>query len=203
MALPSCAVGLVQRGEEPDRQVQPGAGVADLRARDEGRAVGNAGGAHGSAHRLRDVLVGLEVGVRAARAETLDRSHHDLRVDLVDLLPREAEAVEHAGAEVLHDDVALVQQVDEDRLALGALHVDDDRALVAVEHREVERVGVGHVAQLPARRVALRRLELDHVRANPREQLRARRPRLHVGHVEDTDSLESFHVRPIFSWLTD
>ena len=113
-------VRLVQRAEQPDRQMQSGARVADLRAGDERRAVGHAGGAHRAAHRLRDVLVRLELGIRAARAEALDRAHHDLRIDLVDLLPREAEAVEHAGAEVLHDDVALLQQVDEHLLALGA-----------------------------------------------------------------------------------
>src|SRR5262249_1753464 len=37
-------------------------------------------------------------------------------------------------------------------------------------------------------------LELDHVRAHPREQLRARRARLHVGHVEDSNSFECFHT---------
>src|SRR5215831_9416096 len=36
-------VGLAQRGEQPDREVQPGARVADLRARDEGRTVGEIG----------------------------------------------------------------------------------------------------------------------------------------------------------------
>jgi hypothetical protein len=89
----------------------------------------------------------------------------------VDLLPAEAEAVEHARPEVLHDDVALLQQIDEHLLALVRLHVHGDRALVAVEHREIKRVRVGDVAQLPTRGIALRILELDHVRAHPREQL--------------------------------
>src|SRR6185295_467692 len=127
------------------------------------------------------------------RTEALDRAHHDLRIDLVDLLPGEAEAIEHAGAEILHDDVALLQQIDEHLLAFGALHVHGDRALVAVEHREVEAVGLRHVAQLAARRVAHRILELDHVGAHPREQLRAGRARLHVRHVENPHTLESFH----------
>ncbi len=191
LALPGL-LGLAQRGEQADGEVQPGARVADLRAGDEGRAVGHAGGAHRAAHRLRHVLVGLEVGVGTARAEALDRSHHDLRVDVVDLLPAEAEAVEHAGAEILHDDVALLQQVDEHLLTLGALHVYRDRALVAVEHGEVQAVGVRHVAQLPARRVALRRLELDHVRAQPGEQLRAGRARLHVHALECLHGFISF-----------
>src|SRR2546425_11423320 len=88
---------------------------------------------------------------------------------------------------------SLFQEIDEHLLALGALHVDGDRALVAVEHREVQAVGVRHVAQLASGRVALRVLELDDVRAHPGEELRARRPRLHVRHVEDADPFECFH----------
>src|SRR5207248_11589955 len=87
----------------------------------------------------------------------------------------------------------LLQQIDEHLLAFGALHVDGDRALVAVQHREVQAVGFRHVAQLPARRVALRVLELDDIRAQPREELRARRPGLHVRHVEDAYAFQGFH----------
>src|SRR5207253_9132704 len=87
--------------------------VADLGAGDEGSTVRNAGGAHGAAHRLCHVLVRLEIGIRARRAEALDRAHDELRIDLVDLFPREAEPLEDAGAEVLHHDVGLLQQVDE------------------------------------------------------------------------------------------
>ena len=43
------------------------------------------------------------------------------RIDLVDLLPREAEPVEHAGPEILHDDVALLQQFDEHLPCLRAI----------------------------------------------------------------------------------
>jgi hypothetical protein len=89
--------------------------------------------------------------------------------------------------------VAFFQQIDEHRLAFRALHVDRDRALVAVQHGEIKTVGIRHVAQLAARRITLRRLELDHVRAHPRQQLRACRARLHVGHVENTNTLQSFH----------
>ena len=65
-------VGLVQRGQQPDRQMQAGAGIADLRASDKRRAVRHAGGAHRAAHRLRDVFVGLEIRIRAVGTESLD-----------------------------------------------------------------------------------------------------------------------------------
>ena len=188
------AIALVQRGKQSDREMQAGSRVADLRARDIRRTFGNARGAHRAAHGLRDVLIRLEVGIGAGGAEALDGTHHHARIDFVDLLPRESEPVEHAGPEILHDDVALLQQLDEYRLAVGRLHVDRDRALVAVQHREIQAVRIGHVAQLAARRIARGRLQLDHVRSHPRQQLRAGRPRLHVRHVENADSLECFHL---------
>jgi len=97
--------GMAQRRQQADREVQPRSRVAYLRAGDERRPVRNPGGAHRAAHRLGDVLVGLELGVGSGRAETLDRAHDDARIELVNLLPGETEAVEHARAEVLHDDV--------------------------------------------------------------------------------------------------
>ena len=54
------------------------------------------------------------------------------------------------GAEVLDQDVAALQQLGEDLLALVGLHVEGEAALVAVEHREVEAVDVRQVAQLAA-----------------------------------------------------
>ena len=76
-------------------------------------------------------------------------------------------------------------------LPFGCLRVDRDRALVAVEHREIEAVGALHVAQLAARDVAdARPLDLDAVGAHVGEKLRAGRARLHVGEVEDAHAVE-------------
>src|SRR5262249_3845967 len=72
------------------------------------------------------------------------------------------------------------------------------RTLVAVEHREVQRVSVGNVAQLVARHVArARTLDLDHVRTEPRKQLRARRAGLYVRKVDDLDAFEGFVAHSI------
>ena len=85
----------------------------------------------------------------------------------------------------------MLDQPLEDFLALGVLGVDGDRALVAVEHREVEAVRALHVAQLAARDVAdAGPLDLDHVGAHVGEQLRAGRARLHVGEIEDAHAVE-------------
>ena len=112
-------------------------------------------------------------------------------LSLVDVLPGQPHAVERAGREILHQHVAVLDQPVEDLLALGVLGVDRDRALVAVEHREIEAVGAFHVAQLPARDVAdARPLDLDAVGAHIAEQLRAGRTRLHVREVEDAHAVE-------------
>ena len=96
---------LVERGDDAERQMQAGAAVADLRAGDERQAVAEAGGRCRAAGALRDVLIHLAVFVGTG-AEALDRGHDHLRVDAVDLLPGKAHAVEHAGAEILHQHVA-------------------------------------------------------------------------------------------------
>ena len=170
--------------------MQAGAAVADLRAGDQRRTFAEAGGRGRAAGALRDVLVDLAVLVGPG-AEALDRGDDHARVELVDVVPGQPHAVERAGREVLHQHVALLDQRIEHTHALRVLGVDGDRALVVVEHGEIEAVGVRHVAQLAARDVAdARTLDLDHVGAEPGEQLRAGRPRLHVGEVENAHAGE-------------
>src|SRR4029078_12120831 len=50
-----------------------------------------------------------------------------------------------------------------------------------------------HVAQLAARRIAHRVLELDDIGAHPCQQLAAGRARLDMRHVENPNALECFH----------
>ncbi|GAA2853521.1 hypothetical protein GCM10020220_048500 [Nonomuraea rubra] len=61
------------------------------------------------------------------------------RVELVQAFDREAESVEHAGAEVLDQDVAVADEALDELLALGGLQVDGDGLLVAVGCQEVGR----------------------------------------------------------------
>src|SRR5215475_7753522 len=96
---------LVECADDPERKVEPGPAVADLRAGDEGDAVTEAGGGRRAAGALRDILIDLAVFVRS-RPEPFDRGHDHLRVDAMDLLPGKAHAVEHTGAEILHQHVA-------------------------------------------------------------------------------------------------
>ena len=184
------ALALVERGHDAEGEMQAGAAIADLRAGDQRRAVAEAGGGGGAAGALRDVLVDLAVLVGTG-AEALHRRDDHARVGLVDVLPGQAHAVERAGREILDQHVAMLDQPLEDFLALGMLGIDGDRALVGVEHREIEAVLPLHVAQLAARDVAdAGPLHLDAVRAHVAEQLRAGRTRLHVGEVEHLHAVE-------------
>jgi hypothetical protein len=137
---------------------------------------------------LRDVFIDLAVFVRA-RAEALDRSNNHARIKLVDALPGESHAVERAWREILHQYVAFLHQRFQHTHALRVFGVDGNRTLVVVEHGEIERVGALHVDQLTTRDVAdTRTLDFDHVGAEPGEQLRAGRARLHMREIENADA---------------
>jgi hypothetical protein len=187
--------------QDTDGQVHAGVAVTQGGSGDGGLrvlALPPAGGRGGAAGALGHVFVDLQVFVVVAVAEALDRSQDHAGVELLDVLPGETHAVQGAGAEVLDHDVGLLDQLLEHFLALGRLGVQGQRTLVAVEHREVERVGIGDVTQLAAGDVAgARTLDLDHVSAEPGQQLGAGGTGLHVREVDDLDALEGFVSRHV------
>ena len=188
---------LVERGHDAEREMKPGAGIADLRAGHQRRTLAKSCRRGGAAGALRNVLVDLAVLIRT-RAKALDRGDDHARIERMDALPVEAHAVEHAGAEILDQHVAMLDQRLQHLLALGVLGVQRDRALVVVEHGEIEAVDIGNVAQLAAGDVAdAGALDLDHVGAEPGEKLGAGRPRLDMGEIEDADAVECLAHFPL------
>src|SRR5262249_47828146 len=137
-----------------------------------------------------------EIGVTAG-AKPLDRGVDDARVEFPDALPGKALAVEDARSEILDHHIAAPDQLLQYLLAAGRFEIDRDRALVRVEHREIEAVGALHVLQLAAGDVAApRHLNLDHIGAHPREELGRGWRRLDVTHIEDAHTFQSFaHFR--------
>ena len=98
--------------------------------------------------------------------------------------PGKSLAIERAGREVFDEHVAATNQLAKNLLAFFALGIECNAPLVAVEHGEIKAVDVGLVAQLAAGDIAAsRQFDFNHVGAEPREYLRASRPRLHMGHV--------------------
>jgi len=187
---------VIKRGDDAEREMQPGAAVADLRAGDQRQAVAEAGGGGRAAGALRDVLVHLAIFIGAG-TEALDGGDDQPRVDLSDGFPGKTHAVEHAGAEVFHQHVARRHQRGQHLLASGVLGVEGNGALVVVEHGEIQAVHIRDVLQLPAGDVTRAgTLDLDHVGAEPGQQLCTGRSRLNVREVEDANVLQRlFHDR--------
>src|SRR6185295_10732967 len=170
--------------------MQPGAAIADLCARHQRQSVPKAGRRRRAARALGHVFINLAI-LERPRAETFHGRIDHARIERVDALPGQAHAIERAWREILDQHVAALDQAFEDLHALLVLAVDGDRTLVVVEHGEVERICALHVDQLAARNVTnTRPLHLDYVRAEPGEQLRAGRTRLHVREIENADAFE-------------
>ncbi len=152
-------------------------------------------------------MIGALAG--AGIAEAADRGVDEPGVALGEPLVADAEAVHHAGAEVLDQHVGAVDQATEHLEALLLLEVDHHAALAAVDALEVAAVGAvpaglgrerGHLA----RAVAAGRLDLHHVGALVGEQHRAERPGEHLRQIDDPEALErAAHVppSPLAQWL--
>ena len=181
----------MQCGEDADGQMHAGVGISERCGADRRRAIPESGGGGGTARALGDVLVDLQVLVVMPLAKTLHGGDDHAGIELVDAPPREAHAVERAGTEILHQNVRFLDQLLENLFALRRLGVERQRALVAVEHGEIQGVLALDVTKLGARDVAgARALDLDHVGAEPGEQLRAGRSGLHVREINDLDAFK-------------
>ena len=187
------AGALAQRRQHADHGVEGAGDVADRYAPAAGHGAGlaGAGDAHRSAERLHGDIVGADLGPRAGRAEAADRAADDGRVEPAQRGIVDAEAGEHAGAEIVVDHVGARDEAQEGGLALGALQVERHARLVALE-RIVEtvlvadrRFGRGRPALLRAGRV-----DADHLGAERGEDLGAERAGDHGREIEHADAGE-------------
>ena len=94
--------------------------------------------AHQAAETLCDLIDAWPAGVGAVLAEAGDAAVDDPRVDRLQRLVVDLEAVLYVGAEVLDNDVGVFDQPVEDLAAGLGLQVDRDRPLVAMEVLAVE-----------------------------------------------------------------
>ena len=138
----------------------------------------------------------LVVAVRPCLSEVGDRDHHQRRVRLPEALVAQPKRRQRARPEVLHDQVCLIRQPPEYSLAGDGFQVERDRPLVRVQVQKrqplVRMRVVARERPHAARRVArARTLDLDDLRPEVREQLRAVRTRDMVSQVQDLDSAES------------
>ncbi len=103
---------------------------------------------------------------------------------------REPDLLHDAGPEVVEHDVGGRDQLAQHLLAFGAAQVERQRALVAVERREVEAEAVAHDALLAHRVAVVDVLDLDHLGAHVREEHRAERAGQDARQVDDADALQ-------------
>ena len=107
------------------------------------------------------------------------------------LLVAEAPALQRPRPEVLGQDVGPRDQVADELLAVGGPEVDGDAALVAGRDRPPQRVAAPLGVAPLAQHVALAgRLDLDDLRAEVAEHLRAEGTRDHLSQFDDPDAGE-------------
>jgi hypothetical protein len=189
LAMPGAA-SPHERGEDPHRRVRAGDHVRDRRRGAHPGSGWIAVHAHEAAHRLRDEVERRAVGVRAVETEAGHVAAHEVGLDRPQRVAPEAHPVHHARAVVVDHDVRPGEQPAEHLLRLVGAEIERDRALIAVEGGEVERVAVAR-GTLRAHRVALAgRLHLDDLRPHVREEHRAERPGDDARQIDDADAFE-------------
>ena len=179
------ALALDVGGHDRGGRVDTSAGVANGGAAADGLAIGKAGHAHHAAGGLGDHVEALVLAVRAGEPEALDTRHDDPWIGRAQALVVEAELLHQAGREVLDHDVGLLDHLQEERPAVGVFQVDRHAALVRVEDQEEHRVEPRHFRPVAARLLAAGRLDLEHVGAQPAEELGAGGAGFELGEVED------------------
>ena len=108
-----------------------------------------------------------------------------------EIVVAEAEPLERAGPQRLDDRIGLRGELEQPIAALVAAQVERDPALADVQVEEAERLAARvEGCAAPERVAAVGRLDLDHVGAARREQLRAVRPGDMGCQVEDPQALE-------------
>src|SRR5579875_546964 len=182
---------LIERGQDADRAMQPGAGVADRQTGLDRPAVGLAGDRHRPAGRLRDHVEGEIVPVRPVIAEALDLGIDDPGIDLSDLVVAEAEPLDDPGREIFDKDVGLLDQPADQRAPLFMLLIGGHAALVRVQQHEIVRIDALFVGRGAAALLALGRLlDLDHIGPEPGQRLRAGGAGLELREIDDAHAVE-------------
>ena len=113
---------------------------------------------------------------------------NDARVGFRDSGVVDAEPAGRARTHAVHEDVGIFHQPQQGVMCFGTLQIERDAALVAVHvhvHRRHPRMTIRSGVAV---RVALRRLDLDHVRAHVAQDLRRDRTEHVDGQIDDPDA---------------
>jgi hypothetical protein len=176
-------------GDQRGDRALGGSVVPRLRHADADRAaVGIAAQRHHPAHRRQRQIGGQMVRVGAVLPEWRDRDVDEPRVDRTQGVEADPARGHRTGGGVLENEIGARHQAQELRTPGGAVEIENDAALAAIEGMEAEAVQVGRQAgvqwRLVSRPAAARRFDFDHVGAEPGEN---ERPKLsaRVGQIHD------------------
>ena len=131
-----------QRGEDRDRDPQPGGEVGHRQPGLHRPAAALAGEAHDPAHRLEDGVVAFAVRIRPALAEAGARDVDELLVQRPDGRVVEPVAGERPDREILDQHVGAAGEIADHRLPVGRAEVHGDRLLAAVDREVVRALGL-------------------------------------------------------------
>src|SRR3989454_4616306 len=185
------AVSSPERCEEAQRRIESAREVGDRHARDRGSpSVEAPGDGQQAGERLEVDVVPREIFVRPILAVSREGAVDQLRIPHREGIVVRAQTSHDAGPELLHDDVRAACEFSEDFLPLDGLQVDRERTLPAVHHREGIRDLVDEWRHRSHVVAELRVLDLDDVRAEVAQELRAERPREEAREIQDRDALE-------------
>src|SRR4029079_19091526 len=134
------------------------------------------------------------LAVRPALPVARDAHHDDAGIDRGQRLRGQVTDLERAGTKILDDDIRARRERARDRLAFGRAQVDGGRALVARLHVPPKRGSLLEMAPLAQRIAGLRRLELDDVRAEFGQDLRAERAGDQRTQFEQADAGKRTHA---------
>jgi hypothetical protein len=102
------------------------------------------------------------VRIGALRPEAADRAVDQLGIHCAERIVREPQLLDHARSEVLDEDVCVLHELLDDRLALVRAQIHRDRTLAAIHHGR-HRGDAAYTDAHPASDVTeARRLYLDH-----------------------------------------
>ena len=186
----------VERGRDRTEGHDPRADVTDRQRRSQRCTVGLTRDRRHAGVALGDQVETGKLCLGAGAAERGDRRIHQRRVGGTELVGSQAPTVEYAVPEVLDEDVARPGQLGH-QLASGlGRKIDGDAALATILLHEVRAVAVDDHRQPSGRVTARRRLDLDHIGAEPGEQQGAGRAGEILGEVEHADAVEHLATLP-------
>ncbi len=180
----SACAGIDQRRADAERGRETAHGVRHRIADAQRGAVGIAGHAHHTRDTLNDLIVGGAFRKLAVHAEPGDRAIHELRIHLAQRVEMETEPRHHTGPEIFDQHVRGFDELAQNSLAAWVFQIERDRLLARI-HRNERGPHVAHRrflvgAQTPGKIAAFGVLDLDHVGAEQRQLICAKRPGEHV-----------------------